>query len=51
MPVRANARWPWWTSRCEECPREEAFRYARLLRDKAMYLGNVGKPGSIPLLP
>lgn len=34
----------------QECPRDEAFRYARLLRDKAMYLGNVGKPGSIPLL-
>ncbi|MET4637962.1 AAA family ATPase [Mycetocola sp. 2940] len=34
----------------EECPREDSFRYARLLRDKAMYLGNVGKPGSIELL-
>lgn len=34
----------------EECPREEAFRYARLLRDKANYLGNIGKPGAIPLL-
>ena len=34
----------------QECPRDEAFRYARLLRDKAMYLGNIGKPGSIPLL-
>jgi DNA-binding CsgD family transcriptional regulator/tetratricopeptide (TPR) repeat protein len=33
-----------------ECPREDSFRYARLLRDKAMYLGNVGKPGSIELL-
>lgn len=34
----------------QECPRDEALRYARLLRDKAMYLGNIGKPGSIPLL-
>ncbi|MCP2030960.1 DNA-binding CsgD family transcriptional regulator/tetratricopeptide (TPR) repeat protein [Okibacterium sp. HSC-33S16] len=34
----------------DECPRDEALRYARLLRDKALYLGNVGKPGSIPLL-
>jgi DNA-binding CsgD family transcriptional regulator/tetratricopeptide (TPR) repeat protein len=34
----------------EECPRDDSFRYARLLRDKAMYLGNVGKPGSIELL-
>jgi DNA-binding CsgD family transcriptional regulator/tetratricopeptide (TPR) repeat protein len=34
----------------EECPREDSFRYARLLRDKAMYLGNIGKPGSIALL-
>jgi DNA-binding CsgD family transcriptional regulator/tetratricopeptide (TPR) repeat protein len=34
----------------EECPRDEALRYARLLRDKALYLGNVGRPGSIPLL-
>ena len=34
----------------QECPRDDAFRYARLLRDKAMYLGNMGKPGSIELL-
>ncbi len=34
----------------DECPRSEALRYARLLRDKALYLGNIGKPGSIPLL-
>jgi predicted ATPase len=34
----------------DECPRDEALRYARLLRDKALYLGNVGRPGSIPLL-
>jgi DNA-binding CsgD family transcriptional regulator/tetratricopeptide (TPR) repeat protein len=34
----------------DECPRDERLRYARLLRDKALYLGNVGRPGSIPLL-
>ncbi|AWB88107.1 helix-turn-helix transcriptional regulator [Mycetocola zhujimingii] len=34
----------------EESPRSETLRYARLLRDKALYLGNIGKPGSIPLL-
>ncbi|MBG6237645.1 DNA-binding CsgD family transcriptional regulator [Mycetocola sp. CAN_C7] len=33
-----------------ECPRDDALRYARLLRDKAMYLGNSGRPGSITLL-
>ncbi|GGE96371.1 helix-turn-helix transcriptional regulator [Mycetocola zhadangensis] len=33
-----------------DCPRDEGLRYARLLRDKALYLGNVGRPGSIPLL-
>ncbi|WP_235508131.1 AAA family ATPase [Agromyces sp. Soil535] len=32
-----------------ECPRDDP-NYPRLLRDKALYLGNVGKPGSIPLL-
>ncbi|MFC6357457.1 ATP-binding protein [Luethyella okanaganae] len=34
----------------EECPREDGLRYARLLRDKAFYLANAGKPGSIPML-
>lgn len=33
-----------------ECPRTEKLRYARLLRDKALYLGNTGRTGSIPLL-
>ena len=32
-----------------ECPRDEP-QYARLLRDKALYLGNLGKPGSIETL-
>ena len=32
-----------------ECPRDDP-QYPRFLRDKAMYLANVGKPGSIPVL-
>lgn len=32
-----------------ECPRDEP-QYPRLLRDKALYLGNLGKPGSIETL-
>uniref|UniRef100_UPI00339381EB helix-turn-helix transcriptional regulator n=1 Tax=Agromyces litoreus TaxID=3158561 RepID=UPI00339381EB len=32
-----------------ECPRDDP-QYARLLRDKALYLANVGRDGSIPLL-
>ncbi|MET0480428.1 MAG: AAA family ATPase [Mycetocola sp.] len=34
----------------EECPRDDTYRYARLLRDKAMHLGNLGKPGTIELI-
>ena len=32
-----------------ECPRDDP-QYPRLLRDKALYLGNLGKPGSIETL-
>lgn len=32
-----------------ECPRDDP-QYPRLLRGKAMYLANVGRPGSIPVL-
>ncbi|WP_448808104.1 helix-turn-helix transcriptional regulator [Agromyces bauzanensis] len=32
-----------------ECPRDDP-NYPRLLRDKALYLANVGRPGSIELL-
>lgn len=32
-----------------ECPRDDP-QYPRFLRDKAMYLANVGRPGSIPVL-
>ncbi|WP_244284199.1 helix-turn-helix transcriptional regulator [Agromyces badenianii] len=32
-----------------ECPRDDP-QYPRLLRDKAVYLANVGRPGSIPVL-
>ncbi|RNB51756.1 LuxR family transcriptional regulator [Agromyces tardus] len=32
-----------------ECPEDDP-QYPRLLRDKALYLANVGRPGSIPLL-
>lgn len=33
-----------------DCPREPPGRYAALLREKAHYLANVGRPGSIALL-
>ena len=33
-----------------DCPREPPAQYAALLREKAHYLANVGRPGSIPLL-
>lgn len=33
-----------------DCPREPPARYAALLREKAQYLANVGRPGSVPLL-
>ena len=33
-----------------ESPREEGNRYARLLRDKAQYLGNLSRPGASHLL-
>ena len=32
-----------------ECPRDDP-QYPRLLRDTALYLGNIGKSGSIPIL-
>ncbi|MGW9631188.1 helix-turn-helix transcriptional regulator [Agromyces sp. NPDC055520] len=32
-----------------ECPHDDP-QYPRFLRDKAMYLANVGRPGSIPVL-
>ncbi|MEP7764433.1 AAA family ATPase [Sanguibacter sp. 25GB23B1] len=33
-----------------DCPREPPAQYAALLREKAHYLANVGRPGSVPLL-
>lgn len=33
-----------------DCPRDPPAQYAALLREKAHYLANVGRPGSIPLL-